>query len=411
VSSAPPPSTRRATPRTTASRPNSGTWPISTTIPLRAASAALALVAAAAPALAAQRYWRDNLYPYIYYHTTDGLWGAVHYGRYSPLGFIDRPEASRASLSLDAGASTAGSYAVVLDANAPAWWDGWRARGTLSATRDNRLGYYGLGNETRYSPDSVTLQGTYFYKLSRTRWTARATLERRVIGRLRLLLGGAVVHTDFRALPGPSVFRADLAAGRVDSAAVPFTDQVVRAGLVLDTRESEVDPHRGVLVELLFASGNGYTRTTGHGTVQVHPFRRLVLAGRLAAEGTGGNPPLAVQRDMESSELPFVAVGGYRSLRGYYDGRFTGRGKLLGGLEARYALVAVGDAVELKLVAFYDAGRVFGADEAVRLTTAGRHESGGAELALRLLRNSLMVVGYGRGSEGGQFLFGTSWSY
>ena len=335
----------------------------------------------------------------------------MHVGRYSPLGFVERPEASRASLSLDAGASTAGSYAVVLDAQAPAWWEGWRARGTLGATRDNRLGYYGLGNDTRYSPDSVTLLGAYYYRMSRTRLTARATIERRVVGPLRLLVGGDLARTDFRALPGPSVFRADLAAGRVDSGTVPFTDHVVRAGLVFDTRESEVDPHTGVMVEVLFARGSGYTRTTGHGRVQVRPFRRLVLAGRLAAEGMGGNPPLAVQRDMESSELPFLAVGGYRSLRGYYDGRFTGRGKLLGGLEARYALVAVGDAVELKLVGFYDAGRVFGSGEAVRLTTAGRHESGGAELALRLLRNSLTVVGYGRGSEGGQFLFGTSWSY
>jgi len=119
---------------------------------------------------------------------------------------------------------------------------------------------------------------------------------------------------------------------------------------------------------------------------------------------------------MESSERPFVAVGGYRSLRGYHDGRFTGRGKLLGGVEARYVVFAAPSEaklkiVELKLVAFYDAGRVFGPGETVRLTTTGLHRSGGAELALRFLRNSLMVVGYGRGSEGGQLLVGTSWSY
>jgi len=197
----------------------------------------------------------------------------------------------------------------------------------------------------------------------------------------------------------------------VDSSSVPFTDKVVRAGVVFDTRESEVDPHTGVEIEALFASGTGYTRTTGQATVQVRPFRRLVFAGRLAAEGMGGNPPLAVQQEMETSELPFVAVGGYRSLRGYYDGRFTGRGKLLGGLEARYAVIAVGDAVELKLVAFYDAGRVFGPGEAVRLTTTDLHDSGGGEVALRVLRNSLIVAGYGHGSEGGRFVFGTTWSY
>jgi outer membrane protein assembly factor BamA len=180
---------------------------------------------------------------------------------------------------------------------------------------------------------------------------------------------------------------------------------------VFDNRDSETDPHRGALLELLFASGHGYTRTTADARVQVRPVSRLVLAGRLASEGMGGNPPLAAQQEMESSDQPFVAVGGYRSLRGFYEGRFTGRGKLLGGVEARYALRSIGDALELKLVGFYDAGRVFGPGEAVRLTTEGLHRSGGAEVAVRLLRNSLLVLGYGRGSEGGQFLFAASWSY
>ncbi len=385
--------------------------PIATSDPLRAVSAALALVAGAAPALAAQRFWRANFYPYVAYSTAGGLWGAVHFGRYSPLGFVERPERNRASLGLDAGASTQGSRGVMVSAEAPAWWEGWRVGLTLTAARDNRLGYYGLGNDTRFSRDSVNTAGAYFYRVSRTRLTARATLQRRVVGPVRLLLGGTLARTDFRALPGPSVFRTDLATGAVDPATLPFTDAVVRAGVVVDTRDNEVDPHRGAFLQLLFASGDGYTRTTADGRVQLRPIGRLVLAGRLAAEGMGGSPSLAPQEEMESSELPFVAVGGYRSLRGYYDGRFTGRGKLIGGLEARYALRAVGDAMELKLVGFYDAGRVFGPGEALRLTTKGLHQSGGGELALRLLRNSLLVVGYGRGSEGGQFLFATSWSY
>src|SRR5256885_12284697 len=80
---------------------------------------------------------------------------------------------------------------------------------------------------------------------------------------------------------------------------------------------------------------------------------------------------------METSERPFVAVGGYNSLRSYYNGRFTGPGKLIGGLEARYAVLLVPSVVELKLVAFYDAGRVFGPGEGVRLTTARLHRAGG----------------------------------
>lgn len=340
-----------------------------------------------------------------------GLALALHYGRYSPLGFVERPERNRASLSLDAGASTSGSYRVAADAEAPAWWDGWRAAFTLAAVRDNRLGYYGIGNDTRYSRDSVTSRGAYYYRVSRSRVIARATLQRRVVGPVRVLLGASLTRTDFRALPSPSVYAADLSSGVVDPATVPFTDRVARAGVVFDNRDSETDPHRGAVVELLFASGHGYTRTTASARIQVRPAAPLVLAGRLASEGMGGTPPLAVQQEMESSEQPFVAVGGYRSLRGYYDGRFIGHGKLLGGLEARFALRSIGDAMELKLVAFYDAGRVFGPGEAVRLTTTGLHQSGGGEVALRLLRNSLLVMGYAGSSEGGQFLFGSSWSY
>ena len=339
------------------------------------------------------------------------MWVGLHYGRYSPVGFAERPEPNFAWINLDAGASTQGSYAFVVDGQAPAWWAGWRAGLTFGAVRVNRLGYYGLGNDTQYSRDSLTTAGAYFYKVSRTTQFARATVQRRVIGPLRILAGASIDHSDFRALPGRSVFHDDLAAGAVDAGTIPLTDKVVRAGVVLDTRDHEIDPHRGVAAEVLFASGTGYTRTTTSARVYVHPFQRLVLAGRVAAEGTGGNPPLAAMELMESSERPFVAVGGYYSLRAYYNGRFTGPGKLIGGLEARYALLLVPSLVEVKLVVFYDAGRVFAPGEGVRLTTTGLHGSGGAELAVRLLRNSLLCMGYGHGSDGGRFLFGTSWSY
>jgi len=305
---------------------------------------------------------------------------------------------------------------VQADARAPAWWEGWRAAVTLTAARANRLGYYGLGNDTQYSNDSLTTAGPYYYRVSRTYLAARVTVQRRLVGPLRVLAGGSLERSNFRPLPGPSVFRRDLAAGSVDPATVPFTDKVVRAGVLFDSRDNELDPTAGVYAEALFASGTGYTRTTAQARVQVHPLNRLVLAGRFGVEGMGGSPPLAAQQLMESSERPFVAVGGYRSLRGYYDGRFVGRGKLIGGAEARYVVFALPSAaqlkiVELKLVAFYDAGRVFGPGEAVQLTTRGLHHSGGGEVALRFLRNSLLVVGYGRGGEGGQLLFGTTWSY
>src|SRR2546429_9046179 len=365
-SSAPPRSTRPAAPITTAPSPATGTGPISTRGPLRAASFALVLLAAAAPGLAAQRYWRSTLYPNLSHSPGDGLWIGVHYGRYSPVGFVERPEANFASINLDAGASTQGSYALVVEAQAPAWWAGWRAGLSFGAVRVNRLGYYGLGDDTQYSRDSLTTAGSYFYKVSRTTQFARATVQRRVIGPLRILAGAAIDHSDFRALPGRSVFRNDLAGGVVDTGTIPFTDKVLRAGIVLDTRDNEIDPHRGVAAEALFASGTGYTRTTTSARVYVHPFRRLVLAGRLAAEGTGGSPPLAGMGLMETSERPSAGGGGFNPLPRRHHGRFPGPGQLVGGLGARYAVLLVPSLVEGKLVVVFHAGRVFGPGEEVR---------------------------------------------
>jgi outer membrane protein assembly factor BamA len=314
-------------------------------------------------------------------------------------------------VTLDVSASTKGSYLLLADAQAPAWWEGWRVGLTLSAARSNRLGYYGLGNATVYSADSETAGRPYFYKVSRTSQTARATLQRRLVGPLRLLAGAELAHTDFRELPGETIFARDRASGAVDSRSVPFTDKIVRAGVVVDLRDNEIDPHRGLLAEALYAHGTGYRRTTAAARLYVHPAERLILAARLAGERMSGAPPVAAQMIMESSEQPYIAVGGYRSLRGYYDARFTGPGKLIGGGEVRYAVVWAPSILELKLVGFYEAGRVFGAGQPVKIAGTGLHKAGGLELAARLLRNSLIVLGWGKGSEGSQLLFGSTWSY
>jgi outer membrane protein assembly factor BamA len=377
----------------------------------RAAIALGLLLGTAGTALSAQRYWVSSYSPYVYYRSTDGWWLAGFFRLSSPLAFEPRPEPWRASAAITGGMSTEGSYYLQADAQAPAWWDGWRLGLTLSAVRFNRLGYYGIGNDTRFAEDSAGAGRSYFYKVSRETLDARLTVERRLVGPLRMLGGALVQHSDFRGLPGETVFERDLASGTVDPATVPFTDVALRGGVVLDIRDHEIDPHRGVVLEAMYADGRGYTRTTGSARAYVQPVERLIVAARVAAEQMTGNPPLAAQQLMETTGVPYVAVGGYRSLRGHYDGRFTGAGKLLGGLEARYALLWAPTILELKLVAFYDAGRVFAPGENPRLTTDDLHHAGGGELALRIGYNSLVVFGAGFSDEGFQILFGTSWSY
>ena len=352
--------------------------------------------------------WDYTYTPYGYYSSIDGWWIAGYARAYSPIGFHERPEPNRAAITLTGGASTQGSYLVELDAQAPALWEGWRAAVTLDALRANRLGYFGIGNDTRFDADSNTPFTPYFYRVSRTSDLARLTLQRRLAGPLRLLVGGSLEHTTFRTLPGDGLFARDRAAGIADSA--PWNDAALRAGLVADTRDNEIDPHTGVLAEALLATAQRYNRTTASVQAYVHPAERIMLAGRIVGERMSGAPSISVMQVIESSGRPYVGVGGYRSLRGYYDSRFIGPSKLLGWVEVRYALLYAPSILEVKLVGFYDTGRVFGAN-AFQLTTRDLHSSAGGELMIRFGRNGVLVAGAGFGSDGHQFLFGSSWSY
>jgi len=348
--------------------------------------------------------WVDHLYPFAYYSSVDGFWFAGHYDWSSPMGFADRPEPNFGRVALDVGASTQGSYAFIVDAQAPAYWDGWRLGLTLSLIRANRLGYYGEGNTTTYDRDSTTGPGrSYFYRVSRANRAARITVQRKIAGPLRLLVGGAVEYTAFRALPGVSRYERDSTG--------PFFDRVARVGIVLDTRDVEMDPHRGVFAEAIAGSGRGYARTSAALHVYAHPLERLILAGRVGRETITGTAPLAVQQTMETSEGHVVALGGARSLRGYYDGRFAGPGKIVYGVEARYGILWAPRLFELKLFAFYDAGRIFDPGETVRLTFHDLHAAMGGGVALSLMRNTQVLLEVGKGTEPAQVTFATAWSF
>jgi len=370
-----------------------------------------AIVAATPTAAAAQRFWKTTYLPYAYYRSADGFWLAGYAMLYSPVGFREQPEPHRAWVQLRTGLSTEGSYVVVGDVQVPAWWDGWRIAVTLLARRDNRLRYFGVGNETVFDGDSATATRPFFYQTSRATQRARLTVQRRLVGPLRALVGAVLERTDFRELPGESLFRRDLASGGIDPGTVPFADAVLRAGLVLDTRDHEIDPHRGVLAEGLYSSGRGYTRTTGAARVWVRPAQRFWIAARAAGERMTGDPPLAALLTMETSDEPFAAVGGHRSLRGYYDARFVGPGKLLATLEARYAVIWKPTIFELKVGGFYDVGRVFGPGESFRVTTARLHAAWGGEVGARLQRNTLFVLSTGFGDEGWQLMVDTRWAF
>ena len=79
------------------------------TLVMRALLSALVSLVTAALPLGAQRVWRSSPYPYLYYSTTDGLWGAAHYGLSSgPLG-ATRPQTAGSYAARYAGSEYSGS--------------------------------------------------------------------------------------------------------------------------------------------------------------------------------------------------------------------------------------------------------------------------------------------------------------
>jgi hypothetical protein len=83
----------------------------------------------------------------------------------------------------------------------------------------------------------------------------------------------------------------------------------------------------------------------------------------------------------------------------------------MGGLEARYGVMWAPRVMELKLLAFYDAGRVFGPGESVRLTRDGLHSAWGGGFGLALMRNTILTFIVGKSVETTELMFQTQWSY
>ena len=114
---------------------------------------ALAGLVLAAP-LAAQEPWRASYYPYPLKGPNDQLSLVLHYQIGQAADYADRVPFGR-SFSVEAGINASGSRFLVTRFKAPRMADGWRLYGEAGAVRENRFGYFGLGNDTEEADDTV----------------------------------------------------------------------------------------------------------------------------------------------------------------------------------------------------------------------------------------------------------------
>ncbi len=151
-----------------------------------------------------------------------------------------------------------------------------------------------------------------------------------------------------------------------------FTVQLC-GGFLVDTRDNEVAPNRGGLLELSARFAPAFPGSTG---AFAGPFAsargyfglvpdRLVLATRLMAEWLFGDVPF-FDLVRWGGSVPIMGVGGYETVRGMPFGRWRAPGKAVGNVELRIDLFQhrlFKRQMRWQLVPFVDVATVWGAGE------------------------------------------------
>ncbi|HTT66950.1 MAG TPA: BamA/TamA family outer membrane protein [Gemmatimonadales bacterium] len=372
--------------------------------PARAtAAAAVAALMVAAPFAARAQVpdepWSFVLFPVPTYSSLEGL-GATLVGGWwksAPPG----PIPSGAAISPVASISTSGTQTLSLVYNNMGRVPGWRFLLIGGYERFRRAPYFGLGNDSRIDDSLQSANGgdSHYYRYSLTRTTALASVQRRVAGPLRLLLGAQ--YRRYRAEPlsgAPTALAADLASGAASDTG-GATNVEVRGGLLLDTRDEEASPSRGLFVEVVGAralKGAGdfdYSRWAIGASEFVRLDTETVVAFRQSLQLARGALPFYVAYERLTSWLPEDGFGGTTTLRQNIQGRWLGPNAALASVDLRYKYwdAALGlSPIRLWLVTHADAGRVW--DQTERFRWSGLHTGYGVGAIAQFGRASFFGI-------------------
>lgn len=126
---------------------------------------------------------------------------------------------------------------------------------------------------------------------------------------------------------------------------------LLRVGMVYDTRDYEPDPSRGIFAEVTHERsmkqiGSDYNFNRTYGSVRyffkVLPDsitkKKLILATRFSLVNTTGDAPFYEYRNMWGTEGGLAGLGGRTTLRGFIQDRFVGPVMGFGNIELRYRI-------------------------------------------------------------------------
>ena len=372
--------------------------------------------AGAARAQGASEAWRPAALGYPSWSTLEGidLTGSVGYHRSRASGRL----AMAAQVDLSARITGAGTRVVAIGASVPGLWPRWRVLAALSSERLERFPYYGIGNGTLRDDALLDSIGEDYYRYRLLRSTAYLAVQREVGRSVRVHLAGQARHYRVRAAVGPSRLAADLTAGlSPDTGGAGGVE--VRAGVVLDTRDFEPVPRRGVWLEAVVGHsvsapfGRAYTRGL-LGAREFLPVGRAVVALRQSLEAATDGIPLPVMAERLTTWGPEDHVGGYGTLRASRTGRWLAPERVVLAGEYRHPvetrIPGRVKPITLWIVPFLDVARLWGAGDGF----AVRQLHGGAGLAgvAQFSRGGMVALSVGHSTDSpAQVLLGSGFAF
>lgn len=383
---------------------------------------ALFAVLDAVPAVA-QEPWASSYFPYLLGNPTDGLMGVLRWQRVRNAPYyleqtdekdVINPLTFRGAVSTEVGAGTLGSRFVRVEARLPGLALGWRFHGLLAAERQGRFGFYGVGSDIEVADQADP--NANVYRVHRSRLLARAEVTRTIAGPLKLAIGAFFDYTRFTSLPDSTLFGTRFAAG------VRRSNLTVRPALVLDTRDREFTPSRGVVLEIGMGIGTAaesslgikadgswhplfYAQAKGYASIR----EGTVLAARGLFRRLGDDAPLSARSMVPGWEREFGLAGsdGHRS---FPAGALAASEVELVSGEIRHDLLNAGDYGSVTLLGFVDYARL---DDrrSLQSDAATTQFGGGGGVAIRILRSAILSMHFAGGTHGFNFTMGAGWSF
>jgi len=206
------------------------------------------------------------------------------------------------------------------------------------------------------------------------------------------------------------------------STPAPERENYLRVGVLWDTRDQEIGPHRGTWAEALVqrvSTGLGATNDFTPWTTTVRQYvplgRRLTFAQRVVAQGIDGDAPFDELATIQSSFKQQEGLGGSGSIRGIPKDRYIGKALVLGNSELRWRAADFSlmrrDAF-LALSGFVDAGRVWSDKLVVSEPLDDLHVGYGGGVRVGIGPSFIVSTDVGHSSESKAAIYvGLGWMY